>query len=212
MRAPLTIVSLVAALALAAGQAQAQELPISIDVAAGAAFPLGDLKARDGEGGAANTGFGFRIGGAYWLTPQIAAYAGYSRYSFGVDAEEFDEPGAEVDWVDSGFSAGVRLAFSDTGAEAQLSPWIEAGIAYRTLALAVSAEGVSGRLAFDRALGFEVAGGLNFGVAQRLVIGPAVQYTRYNPDPLLDPDFPNEEVQRSSIQHVTAELRASYRF
>jgi opacity protein-like surface antigen len=209
MKARPAVLSMLAALALVAGQAQAQDIPISIDASLGVAFPLGnlagDLESETGLG--ASTGFGFRLGGAYWFTPQVAAYVGYSRYSFGVEDEEFEELGANVDWVDSGIVAGVRFALFGMDDAAQFSPWIEAGIASRTLALNVSAGGGSARVSFDRTLGFEAAGGVSIGLAERLALSPAVRYVHFSPD-AIDP----EEPLRGTIRHLAAEIGFSYRF
>lgn len=207
MKAQLAVFSAVAVLAFAAAESQAQAAAgaISLEAGGGVALPLGDFK--DEEGAAAQNGFGFRVGGAFWFTPQLAVYAGYSRYSFGVDDEELDEFGADADWIDSGFGAGLRFALAPAGEGTGFSPWLEGGLAYRSLALDLSADGASGRISFDRKLGFEAAGGLAVALAEGLSVGPVVRYVRYTPDPLED----EEDFEDVAIQHLALELGLSYR-
>jgi opacity protein-like surface antigen len=208
MRARFVVFGTVAALAVCAGQVRAQQLPISIEAAAGAALPLGDL--QDVEVGGASTGFGFRLGGAYRVTPQFAVYAGYSRYGFDVNDAEVAEFGFALNWTDSGFNAGARLTLPAAGAETAFTPWIEAGLASRSIELSRSFEGRLTEDSFARTLGFEAAGGLSIGIAQQLAVGPAIRYVRYRPDAFYSEAF--EEELAIGVQYLGLEVRLSYRF
>ena len=162
----LCIPALLALATPAAGQlAGLAGTPLSVEARLFGAFPTGDF----GEGDDLETGLGFGVEAAYNVLPVIAIYAGFSRVSFGVDANE------NLDVVDSGFDFGLRWTLP---AVANLSPFLRGGLVYHELEFDADGADVS----TDRGLGFDIGGGFAVRLSPRWSINPLINYVRYSPD------------------------------
>lgn len=139
-------------------------------VAAG--FPVGDFA----EGDDVETGFGFTVVGRVHISPMIAVYGEFARFSFGWDV---DEPGVDADITDSGFSLGGELWIPTTG---QLTPLLRAGAIYNRAELNAADGSSSVNFESDRSLGFEVGAGLAYEVGEGLQIVPMARYRAFSPE------------------------------
>lgn len=162
-----SMVAVAAALAVA-GTAQAQTSPFSVEVRAGLALPQGD----DMEG--IESGITVGADALYQINPMFAVYAGYNFNSFGVDCEgdvdcEDADPSVEI----KGFDAGLRVNFPMTG----VTPFVRGGVVYNSFGLTVDGDGGDFDVETDEELGFEVGGGIELPLGQRLSFTPAVSYT-----------------------------------
>ncbi len=153
--------------------------PVSFEVRAGAAVPVGNFAEEGVNTGSAQGGFS--VGGRILLspTPMVGLYGGYSFNRFNIDEEAaFGTTAVEGKYDEHGASAGVRLALPVPA----LSPYVQGGATYRKLERNVDG-GSLGRVEeeSDYELGFEVGAGLELPLGQRISVTPEVTYTRYNP-------------------------------
>lgn len=160
---------MIAGLALlgAAGTAEAQmrPSPLSVEVRGGAAFPTASF------GDNFETGVSYGARAIFDVAPGLGVYAGYSQSDFDLKSGVVDG-----DVSDRGFSAGLRAALP-VGMPA-LSPWVHGGVVYNELRGQVA--GFSGNS--ERKAGFEVGGGLEFPLGQRVSVTPGATYTSTSRD------------------------------
>lgn len=158
---------LVVLLFAAAAPLAAQNVSYSVGARADVGFPTGD----DMED--ANTGFGFGAEGVAQFTPVFGLYAGYSMFSFGVDADEGDG-----DYKDSGFELGAHVNIPVEGAT--VAPWIRLGGVYRTFEIEARNASASVTFESDQSLGFEVGAGVDYPLGEGdLLLRPAIRYRAY---------------------------------
>lgn len=98
--------------------------------------------------------------------PSLAAYAGFTRSSFG--CEEGFCSGRDVRMTSQGVVLGARWSPG--------LPWVRAGLALQ--GLTVRGEGADER--FDPGLGFELAGGLEFPIWERFHVRPGITWLRHD--------------------------------
>ena len=161
-----------AALAAVSKQADAQlapTTPFSIEVRGGAAIPTGDFKSNADGDWELKSGWTAGVNAQFQLNPMFGVYAGYSHSSFGVE----DEDDASVNA--RGFDAGVRASLPL--AALPLTPFVRGGVVYHDLQLSVESPNFS--ITSDRAFGFEIGGGLEYALGQRMSITPGVSFTSY---------------------------------
>ncbi len=131
-----------------AAHAQQTLLPLSFEGRIDAGIPVGDF----GDG--AKTGVGFGINAQLHLTPQFAAYGGYSRF-------EFDADGllGEDEIEDDGWHAGGKVFFgSGLGVS---NPYLQVGALFR-----------------DDETGIEAGGGWEYWVGGNLAVTPQATYRK----------------------------------
>lgn len=160
-----------------AGSASAQSLPLSLEIRGGLPFPTGELN-DVGEDIGDGLGPGYTLGGSVTLdvAPRVGIYGGYTYTHFQV--EDFEGIGVNTD----GFDAGVRLALpTATG----IGPWVKGGLVYHDAEVEydddvqVDPDDVE---VSDSELGFEVGGGIELRLGQRLSLTPGVSYVRFSTD------------------------------
>jgi len=168
----LGLLSLVAAAAFAAPvQAQLPNVtPFSFEVRGGLAFPRGefaeeddDLQVESGTTLGANVTFHFM--------PLLGIYGGYTYNRFGIEGAD------DVDLVDQGLNAGVRVAVPTP--LIPIDPYVKAGLVFNKVDLVGDTGGEDLVDSSDRSLGFEVGAGIGIGIGPKLSFTPQVTYTRY---------------------------------
>ena len=187
MKKSLVSMMAVAAVLAAADAAQAQlpTTPLSVVVRGGLVFPSGDLADEDELGGVES---GVTLGAdlEFAFTPMFSAYAGYSWNQFGI--EDVDD----ADVTDQGFHAGVIANF----AAGSISPFVKAGAVMHNLSISVDDESED---AEDESIGFQVGGGVNIPLGNRLTVVPGVTYTSYK--------ITLDEIDDDpTISHIAAEV------
>jgi opacity protein-like surface antigen len=190
------LLSLVAAAAFAApAHAQLPNFtPFSFEVRGGLAFPMGDFGEGEGdEAGAVESGWTVGANATYHFIPLVGIYGGYTYNRFGV--EDFDD----VDVVDQGISAGVRLAVPTP--LIPIDPYVKAGLVYNSIGFEF--DGDEGEdedfLDSDNSLGFEVGAGVGIGLGPKLSFTPQVTYTRY------EPQYDGEGVD-ANVEHLRVDV------
>ncbi len=163
---------------------QALGIPISVDVRAEGAFPVGDF------GDVADPGFGLSAGVAVGIFPLVGLYGSYSDIRFG-GGWTGDDP---ADARDSGFAAGVSVAIPGWP---WLDPWLGGGLLFHHLQLDGSGQGIS------EDLGFEVGGGVAIPIATGMRLSPAINYRHYGAS---IQDRPDIAVQDVTVQHLSLGL------
>jgi opacity protein-like surface antigen len=163
----------VAAVAALAAPARAQTSPLAVEVRGGLAFPSGDFGESEADVGEIESGITLGANVTFHFTPLLGIYAGYTHNRFGVEGLD------ELDVLDQGFNAGVRVAIPT--AMIPIDPYIKAGLVYNTLSYEFDGDG-SEFVDSDNSLGFEVGAGLGIGLGPRLSFTPQVTYTRYKPE------------------------------
>lgn len=108
--------------------------------------------------------FGARVD--VWPTDDLAGYIGFTRSMFG--CEESLCTDRDVSLTSQGVVAGARWSPG--------LPWLRAGVAVHTLNLRASGDTEDD---FDPGFGFELAGGLDFGLADLFRVRPGVRYLRH---------------------------------
>lgn len=167
-------VAALAALGIAGG-ASAQSLPLSLEIRGGLPFATGQFQ-DVGEDIGDGLGPGYTLGGSVTLdvAPRIGVYAGYTYTHFQV--KDFEGIGVNTD----GFDAGVRLGLPTTTG---LGPWVKGGLVYHDAEVVydddVQVDPGNVRVS-DRELGFEVGGGIDVRLGQRLSLTPGVSYVRFD--------------------------------
>ena len=160
-----------------AGSASAQTLPLSLEIRGGLPFPTGELN-DVGEDIGDGLGPGYTLGGSVTLdlTPMVGVYGGYTFTHFQV--EDFEGIGLNTD----GFDAGLRLSLPGaTG----ISPWAKGGVVYHDAEVVFDDDVQTNPGELDvseRQLGFEVGGGIEVRLGQRLSFTPGVSYVRFGTD------------------------------
>jgi len=150
------------ALAVVAGDAAAQSpIPFAIEGRIDYAAPTGDF------GDVAEAGFSYGGGVSIGVVPGLGVYGSFSQARFGTD---LGQDGDNADAVDQGFSAGLTTALPRF---AGVAPWVGVGAVFHQLELGGRDEGI------DEDIGFEVGGGLAFGVAPGVRVTPGIGYRRY---------------------------------
>lgn len=199
--------ALVAGVGAQNAEAQMMTLPLSVEVRGGAGIPLGEF--RDEDEANAEVGPGFGVNATYNFTPMLGVYAGYSRFSFGVDTGDVDFGGTDFDprYITSGFNGGLRAGLAPMGG---LSPWVRGGVVYHKLSVDLGNnelnEFCDNDCDTDYALGFEVGGGLDFPLGQVISITPGVRYVRFSPDPT---DGGSGEL---NVSYLAADIGLRFRF
>ena len=171
----LGLLSVVAAAALVApAHAQLPNFtPFSLEVRGGIVFPTGEFgESGEEDVGDVEDGITYGANATYHFIPLVGIYAGYTRSQFGVEGLE------ELDVIDQGFSAGVRLAVPTP--LIPIDPYVKAGLVYNSLSFEFDGDG-DDFIESDNSLGFEVGAGLGIGLGPKLSITPQVTYTRYEP-------------------------------
>lgn len=131
-----------------AAHAQRSMFPLSFEGRIDAGIPVGD------SGNLYNTGVGFGVNAQLHLTPQFAAYGGYSRFE--LDAESI-LGGGEVE--EDGWNAGGKVFFgSGLGVS---SPYLQVGALFR-----------------EDETGFEAGGGWEYWVGGSLAVTPQAMYRK----------------------------------
>ncbi|HSU16857.1 outer membrane beta-barrel protein [Longimicrobium sp.] len=157
----------VAALVVA-GSASAQRIPLSIEGRVDAAIPTGDL------GDAANVGIGLHGDVTFNVTPIVGVYGGYSWNRFGAK----DTNG--VDYTDQGFDVGIKATFAPMQGLGA-APFFRGGAIIHKLSASASDDDLGDfTISSDSKVGFEVAGGVAFPIAPRIMLTPQVGYTQFN--------------------------------
>lgn len=146
--------------------------PFSVEVRGGLAFPTGDFAESEEDVASVETGYTFGANATYHFIPLVGIYAGYTRNQFGVEGID------ELEVIDQGFSAGVRLAIPTP--LIPIDPYVKAGLVYHTLGFEFEGDDED-FIDSDNSLGFEVGAGLGFGLGPKLSVTPQVTYTRYEP-------------------------------
>lgn len=164
-------VAVVAALTVGAGSIEAQQLPLSIEVRGGAAVPTGDWNEAD----FAETALGFGAAVSFRPIPLVGVYAGWDRFSFGVDESDAGEVGEEIDAsvIDSAFRLGAEVGIPLVGAP--VSPFVSAGLVYGKTEFEIAGDGGALGIKTDSSIGFEAAVGLGFN-AGPVTLRPSVGY------------------------------------
>lgn len=160
-----------------AGSASAQSLPLALEIRGGLPFPTGELN-DVGEDIGDGLGPGYTVGGSLTLdvAPNIGVYGGYTFTHFQV--EDFEGIGLNTD----GFEGGLRLAFPTTTG---LGPWVKGGVVYHDAEIVYDEDVQTDPNDIDvseNQLGFEVGGGVEVRLGQRLSFTPGVSYVRFNTD------------------------------
>lgn len=149
----------------------AQELPLSIEVRGGAAVPTGDWNEDD----FAETALGFGAAVTIRPVPLAGIYAGWDRFTFGVDEGEPGELEEEVDAsvIDTNFRIGAEVGMPLVGMP--VSPFASAGLVYGKTEFEIASDDGAFGIKTDSSIGFEAAVGLGF-YAGPLTLRPAVGY------------------------------------
>jgi opacity protein-like surface antigen len=151
----------------AAGAAQAQ---FAVEGRVGGAIPMGD-----DFGDAASNGFGLEANASFGILPLVDLYAGASWTRFGIESDGED---VDADFTDTGFFAGARVGLP----AGPIQPWVRGGVIYNQLEASGEDGGVSVSVESERAVGFEIGGGISFSVMPMVSITPGVRYRSYSPD------------------------------
>lgn len=158
-----------AAVAFTGTQANAQTLPLSVEVRGGAVIPTGDF------GDLASTGFGLNGNVTFNVTPVVGIYGGYTWNRFGIN-DDLGEEGDDVDVTEQGFDVGLKARFaSPTGLP--VTPFFRGGAIFHKIGVSEDDVSVSG----DYKLGFDVGGGVEVGLARNITLTPQVGYSQFNP-------------------------------
>jgi hypothetical protein len=149
-------------------------------VRGGLGFPTGDFPTRGLVAQeAVESGAGFALRGTYRVIPALGVYAGFERYSFGVDEEE--AAGPDLNFVDSGFSAGAQLSLP-LGMITGVSPWVRGGAIFHIFDYELEEDaGANPDTSSDRTLGFEAGAGVDIPLGLILSFTPGVTYRSYEP-------------------------------
>lgn len=168
------ILSVVAAAAFVApAHAQLPNFtPFSLEVRGGFAFPTGDFGETEDDVGSVETGTSYGANATFHFMPMVGVYAGYTRSVFGVEGLD------ELDVIDQGFNAGVRLAIPTP--LIPIDPYVKAGLVLNTLSFEFDGDDEE-FIESDNSLGFEVGAGIGIGLGPKLSVTPQVTYTRYEP-------------------------------
>ncbi len=148
-----------------AAEAQVRPTPLSVEVRGGAAFPTA------GFGDAYQTGVTYGARAIFDVAPGLGVYAGYTQSDFDVNSGLVSGNAS-----DRGLNAGLRAALP-VGLPA-LGPWVHGGVVFNELRGQVG--GFSG--SSERKLGFEVGGGLELPLGQRVSVTPGATYTATSRD------------------------------
>jgi hypothetical protein len=177
MKKTLGLLSLAAATAFAApAHAQLPNVtPFSFEVRGGLAFPTGDFGEDSGDdAGDVESGTTLGANVTFHFMPLLGIYGGYTYNRFGVENVD------EIDFVDQGFNAGIRVAIPTP--LIPIDPYVKAGLVYNKLGLAGDTDGLEDLIPdSDSSLGFEVGAGVGIGLGPKLSFTPQVTYTRYEP-------------------------------
>jgi hypothetical protein len=171
MRTAVTLLVVATAFAPAdlAGQSQQSEDPrgLFLAIRGGAAFPSGPF------GEDVKPAAGFDIEAMVRPLHFLAVYAGYSN-SEHAPARQWDWPYVDVTIGVSGFDAGARLMLPVR----RFSPWVGGGIVYKEVWLdrGSFAEGDT-----SHTRGWEVGGGVGYGLGRRIALTADVRYRAFEP-------------------------------
>lgn len=170
----LGLLSVVAATAFAApAHAQLPNFtPFSFEVRGGLAFPTGDFGESEEDVGSIESGYTVGANATYHFMPLLGVYAGYTYNRFGVEGLE------ELDVLDQGFSAGVRVAVPTP--LIPIDPYVKAGLVFNSLSFEFDGDGGE-FIDSDNSLGYEVGAGVGIGLGPKLSFTPQVTYTSYEP-------------------------------
>lgn len=162
-----------------AESAQAQRLPLSVEVRVDGASGQGDF------GDAVEGGVGFGVNAALGITPGLGVYGGYSTTGFELETVDGDA-------TDAGFAVGLTAALPSLGS-GRVSPYIGAGLLLHELTLDANlGEGSELEVEVDSDPGFEVGGGLAISLTPTVRVTPGIGYRRYDTESTL-PGFDRVE-------------------
>lgn len=157
--------SAVVALALAAGEANAQlPFPLSVEGRLDYAVPVRDFDDFVDEG------MSWGVGASLGVSPGLGLYGTYSQTEF--ELEDMED--AEVQ--DAGFSVGLTTALPTLGTG--LSPWVGAGLLIHQFDFDDD-NAAGGDQDIEEELGFEVGGGLAVPLARNIRLTPGIGYRHY---------------------------------
>jgi opacity protein-like surface antigen len=165
-----TTAGLLALLATVAGastvnaQSTAPTTPLAIEVRGGLALPTGD------DADILSTGFTVGADVIFQATPMIGIYAGYNFNEFAFDDDLLDDANASI----KGFDAGIRLGFPTTSLGG-FTPFLKGGVLYQSVEIS-DAGPLDGES--DQEIGFEVGGGFEYMLGQRVSFTPAASYNK----------------------------------
>lgn len=170
----LGLLSLVAAAAFAAPvQAQLPNVtPFSFEVRGGLVFPSGDFGESEDDVGSIESGTTLGANVTFHFMPMLGIYAGYTRNQFGVEGLD------ELDVIDQGFNAGVRIAVPTP--LIPIDPYVKAGLVFNELSFEFDGDDEE-FIDSDRSVGFEIGAGVGIGLGPKLSFTPQVTYTSYEP-------------------------------
>lgn len=143
---------------LMAAPATAQESPFSLEARTGVTFPMGNLSDAGAE-----SDLLFGLDAYLSVNPMFSLYGGYAYHRFTCDA-------CADDVTASGPRLGLKALLYTPG---DALPWVRAGATFNQAT--GLAEGSS-----DRTLGVELGAGIDYQVAQRLSIVPALRYETFS--------------------------------
>ncbi|MEX1259174.1 MAG: hypothetical protein WEG36_16380 [Gemmatimonadota bacterium] len=148
----------IAALMLFVGEAHAQ-VGLAVEGRAGVTFPTGDLSDAGAEAG-------LLLGAELQINfhPNLTAYVGFQRYTFGCD----NDCSLGNDPVSMGIAAGLKYIFHNPG---DVLVWGRGGIVANTF----DNDAGSG----DREIGFELGVGADLPVATRLYLVPQIGFVSH---------------------------------
>lgn len=171
-------------------------LPLSVEVRLGGAFPTGEL-AEEELGPGAEPGPAFAAGALFHVTPRVALFGSYQRAVF--DCASCGGTGLLDELIDEGAGFGVQGSLP-----LPASPWVRLGGVYHELVF--SATGAD--LASDAALGFQVGAGVTVPLLRGLRFVPGIFYRSYSADLNLG-GLPSESVD---VGVLLVDLGLAYRF
>lgn len=192
----LGLLSVVAAAAFAVpAHAQLPRItPFAFEVRGGLVFPTGDFgQPSEEDVGEIESGITVGANATFHFMPMLGVYGGYTYNRFGVEGLE------ELDVVDQGFNAGLRVAIPTP--LIPIDPYVKAGLVYNTVGFEFDGDDEGEELLeSDRSLGFEVGAGLGIGLGQVLSFTPQVTYTSY------EPKYDGENDEGFKVQHIRVDV------
>lgn len=175
------------------GAAQAQ-VPVSVELRGGAAFPtadFGDASLKTGGGA------GFALN--YRFMPHLAVFGGWDWMRFTTDTPF---RGAGYDVENTGYAFGLIFDHPVAG---NVSSWLRGGALYGHVEL----ENAAGDLVADSGheLGWEVGGGVRVPLTERLSLTPGVRYRTLSADIAV-----GQATVPVDLAYVMAEIGLQFRF
>ncbi len=157
----------------------AAQIPtLAFEARVGAAVPVSRFAdAEIGFEGAAQADASFSFGFALQLRDHFGLYAGFGEHRFECASLACAQPST---LVSTGFDVGGRLSHT----VGIVSPWVRAGLVSYQVQADFPEGARAGQQLSDRGVGWEVGGGLQIAVRERLAFNPAIRYS------VVEVDFP----------------------